>query len=137
MRVSSATKPESVKIITVGDRAVIRFAENVTEEKREDGTLFAYDEYQIETKNRTMLKISIEKNFEDWLARAKQAETDLLAAQARDKRNKMLEETDFYFLSDRELDSAKRSALETYRQALRDLTKQEGFPYMVVWPGVK
>jgi len=136
MRVSSATKPESVKIITVGDRAVIRFAENVTEEKREDGTLFAYDEYQIETKNRTMLKISIEKNFEDWLARAKQAETDLLAAQARDKRNKMLEETDFYFLSDRELDSAKRSALEAYRQALRDLTKQKGFPYKVEWPEV-
>lgn len=136
MRVSSATKPESVKIITVGDRAVIRFAENVTEEKREDGTLFAYDEYQIETKNRTMLKISIEKNFEDWLARAKQAETDLLAAQARDKRNKMLEETDFYFLSDRELDSAKRSALETYRQALRDLSNQPGFPYKIIWPEI-
>ena len=136
MRVSSATKPESVKIITVGDRAVIRFAENVTEEKREDGTLFAYDEYQIETKNRTMLKISIEKNFEDWLARAKQAETDLLAARARDKRNKMLEETDFYFLSDRELDSAKRSALEAYRRALREITKQPGFPYKIIWPEI-
>ena len=136
MRVSSATHPELVKIITVGDRAIIRFAENVIEEKREEDTLFSYDEYQIETKNRTMLKISIEKNFEDWLARAKQAETDLLAARARDKRNKMLEETDFYFLSDRELDSAKRSALEAYRRALREITKQPGFPYKIIWPEI-
>ena len=137
MRVSSATQPEPVKIIVTGVRAFIRFTENVSEEKRGGETIFAYDEYQIETKNRAMLKISVEQNFEVWLARAKQAETDLLAAQARDKRNKMLEETDFYFLSDRELDSAKRSALEAYRQALRDLTKQEGFPYKIIWPEVK
>lgn len=137
MRVSSATKPESVKIITVGDRAIIRFAENVIEEKREEETLFVYDEYQIETKNRAMLKISVEKNFEAWLVRAKQVEADVLAAEIRDKRNKMLAETDFYFLSDRELDSAKRSALEAYRQALRDITKQKGFPKEVVWPEVE
>ena len=95
MRVSSATQPEPVKIIVTGVRAFIRFTENVSEEKRGEETIFAYDEYQIETKNRAMLKISVEQNFEVWLARAKQAETDLLAAQARDKRNKMLEETDF------------------------------------------
>lgn len=136
MKVSSATKPESVNIIVVGDRAVIRFAENVTEEKREDGTLFVYDEYQIETKNRSMLKISVEKNYEAWLVKAKQAEADVLAAEIREKRNKMLAETDFYFLTDRELDSAKRSALEAYRQALRDITEQPGFPYAVVWPEV-
>lgn len=137
MRVSSATKPESVKIITVGDRAIIRFAENVTEEKREEETLFSYDEYQIETKNRTMLKISVDKNFEDWLARAKQVEIDALAAEIRDKRNKMLAETDFYFLTDRELDVPTKVALGEYRQKLRDITKQEGFPKEVVWPEVK
>lgn len=136
MKVSSATKPESVNIIVVGDRAIIRFAENVTEEKREEETLFVYDEYQFETKNRSMLKISVDKNYETWLEKAKQAEIDTLAAKARDKRNKMLAETDFYFLSDRELDSAKRGALETYRQALRDVTKQKGFPYEVKWPEV-
>lgn len=136
MRVSSATQPEPIKIIVTGDRAIVRLAENVIEEKREEEMLFVYDEYQIETKNRTMLKISIEQNFENWLARAKQAEIDLLAAQARDKRNKMLEETDFYFLSDRVLDSAKRSALEAYRQALRDLSNQPEFPYKIIWPEI-
>lgn len=134
MRVSSATHPELVKIITVGDRAIIRFAENVIEEKREEDTLFSYDEYQIETKNRSMLKISVEKNYEAWLVKAKQAEADVLAAEIREKRNKMLAETDFYFLTDRELDVTTKTALGDYRQKLRDITKQEGFPKDVKWP---
>lgn len=134
MRVSSATQPESVKIIVTGDRAIIRFAENVTEEKREDETLFVYDEYQIETKNRSILKISVEKNFDAWLEKAKQVEIDALAAEIRDKRNKMLAETDFYFLTDRELDESTKKSLEEYRQALRGVTKQKGFPYNINWP---
>ena len=134
MRVSSATQPELVNIIVVGDRAILRFAENVTEEKREEETVFAYDEYQIETKNRAMLKISIEKNYEAWLAKAKQAEADILAAEVRDKRNKMLAETDFYFLTDRELDEPTKNSLGEYRQKLREITKQKNFPKEVNWP---
>lgn len=137
MRVSSATKLEPVKIIVTGDRAIIRFAENVTEEKREEETLFVYDEYQIETKNRTMLKISVDKNFDAWLEKAKQLEVDALAAEIRDKRNKMLAETDFFFLTDREIDESTKKTLKEYRQALRDVTKQKGFPREVVWPEVK
>ena len=137
MRVSSTTCPEPYKIIVTGDRAIIRFAENVIEEKREEETLFSYDEYQIETKNRSMLKISVEKNFEAWLEKAKQVEVDALAAEIRDKRNKMLAETDFYFLTDRELDVPTKVALGEYRQKLRDITKQKGFPKEVVWPEVK
>ena len=134
MRVSSATKPELVKIVVIGDRAILRFAENVTEEKHGEDTLFSYDEYQIETKNRSVLKISVEENYETWLEKAKQAEADALAAEVRDKRNKMLAETDFYFLTDRELDVTTKTALGDYRQKLRDITKQEGFPKEVKWP---
>lgn len=134
MRVESTLRPEQVSIFVIGDRVLLKFAENVQEVQREDQLVYAYDEYQIETKNRSMLKISVEKNFEAWLEKAKQVEVDALAAEIRDKRNKMLAETDVYFLTDRELDVTTKTELGEYRQKLRDITKQEGFPKEVKWP---
>lgn len=46
------------------------------------------------------------------------------------RRNRMLEETDWCALSDVTMSDEMRS----YRQALRDITEQEGFPYSVSWP---
>lgn len=48
----------------------------------------------------------------------------------RNKRDKLLSETDWTALSDTTM-SAEMAA---YRQALRDITDQEGFPYQVDWP---
>lgn len=42
----------------------------------------------------------------------------------------LLAETDWCALSDVTMSDEMRS----YRQALRDITKQEGFPFSVVWP---
>jgi len=48
----------------------------------------------------------------------------------REKRNAKLAETDWWAVSDRTM-----SAEETdYRQALRDIPEQEGFPYNVTFP---
>ena len=46
------------------------------------------------------------------------------------KRNELLAETDFHGLSDRSMSSE----MSTYRQALRDLPAQEGFPTNITWP---
>ena len=56
------------------------------------------------------------------------------AAQAksvRDQRNTKLAECDWTQLADAPVDQA---AWSTYRQALRDLTKQKGFPWTINWP---
>ena len=53
---------------------------------------------------------------------------------AKDKRNLLLSETDFYFCSDYPLDSEKKEVLARYRQALRDITKQSGWPRDIEWP---
>lgn len=45
-------------------------------------------------------------------------------------RNKMLSETDWWAVSDRVITEAEA----TYRQALRDIPQQTGFPNTVVWP---
>lgn len=48
----------------------------------------------------------------------------------RNKRNRLLAETDWMALSDNIMSPAWAS----YRQALRDITAQAGFPYAVEWP---
>ena len=55
----------------------------------------------------------------------------LLPARVRDQRNKMLAASDWTQVPDAPVD---RAAWADYRQALRDLSKQEGFPDQVVWP---
>ncbi len=48
----------------------------------------------------------------------------------RTERNRLLQETDWMALSD----STMAAEWAAYRQALRDITAQEGFPYTVEWP---
>lgn len=52
------------------------------------------------------------------------------ASEAREKRDALLSETDYFALSDTTLSSD----MATYRQALRDVTSQTGFPTDVTWP---
>lgn len=62
---------------------------------------------------------------------AYQAGLDATAAKSvRDERDRKLAETDWTALSDVTM-SAEMAA---YRQALRDITAQEGFPHSVNWP---
>jgi len=53
------------------------------------------------------------------------------AQSVRDERTKKLAETDWTQLTDAPVNSA---AWGTYRQALRDVTAQETFPWEVTWP---
>ena len=58
------------------------------------------------------------------------AVTARLASLARSERNRLLSETDHYGLSD----VTMSDAMTAYRQALRDVPQQEGFPQEVIWP---
>jgi hypothetical protein len=65
------------------------------------------------------------------LSDEEQQQIQATAAQnTRAKRNQLLAETDWTQLSD----SSVASTWTEYRQALRDLPSQEGFPYTVTWP---
>ena len=48
----------------------------------------------------------------------------------RNQRNRLLQATDWQALSD----NTMSEAMTTYRQALRDVPDQDGFPFGVVWP---
>ena len=54
--------------------------------------------------------------------------------EARTQRDKLLADTDWTQVLDAPIDSATREAYRTYRQALRDIPEQEGFPETITWP---
>jgi hypothetical protein len=58
-------------------------------------------------------------------------ESIVYSQQVREKRNKLLSASDWTQVADAPVDKA---AWATYRQALRDIPQQEGFPATVVWP---
>ena len=62
----------------------------------------------------------------EWAA----GENDRLAEMARAERNAKLAETDWTASSD----VTMSAAMTTYRQALRDVPAQEGFPVDITWP---
>lgn len=52
----------------------------------------------------------------------------------RATRNRLLSTTDYVVLPDNPYSDATQIAYRTYRQALRDIPEQLGFPETVVWP---
>ena len=52
----------------------------------------------------------------------------------RAKRDSLISETDYLLASDYPISAEDLEAVKVYRQALRDVPQQEGFPCDVVWP---
>ena len=57
-----------------------------------------------------------------------------LAQQIRAQRNSLLSQTDYLMMPDYPISDDKRKLIEEYRQALRDITEQDGFPRTITWP---
>ena len=78
----------------------------------------------------------IEKIDDKWYTkytigkRDKKEIDDNQAKNIRNRRDNLIKESDWRAVSDRKLEPEWKE----YRQALRDITKQEGFPHDVKWP---
>ena len=119
--------------------------------------VFTYKVYKITTTFRDDLEEHIQNNLNDWLESLKEQEKNSLASEIREKRNKLLEESDKYMILDRltmnfpqeisltnvvsvlkdffkTLSNIKNGSWAKYRQELRDLPNQKGFPYDVKFP---
>lgn len=118
-----------------GETADIIFYENVVEAETEEGEpRYTYDTYRMTVRNRPTLISDLDSNIQTWLAAAKDAEFKALADIIRAKRTALLNETDYLVATDYPLPPDKLIAVQAYRQALRDLPEQDGFPYDLVFP---
>lgn len=59
-----------------------------------------------------------------------------LSALVREKRNQLLRESDWTQVSDVPFNSEEKEAIRLYRQQLRDIPQQEGFPEKYVFPEI-
>lgn len=59
---------------------------------------------------------------------------DLLKSDIRAQRNALLLETDYLVNNDYPISDSDKKLIREYRQALRDIPQQRGFPKNVVWP---
>ena len=57
-----------------------------------------------------------------------------VASSVRQQRDKLLQETDWVIIKAKETGSYISVDWKEYRQALRDITLQDGFPHNIVWP---
>jgi hypothetical protein len=64
-------------------------------------------------------------------ANAPEPSMDQQAKTVRSSRNQLLNSSDWTQISD---SSADKVAWTIYRQALRDITTQSGFPWTITWP---
>ena len=59
---------------------------------------------------------------------------EILATQIRAKRASLLNHTDYLMMPDYPIESDRLAKVKTYRQALRDIPEQSGFPRTITWP---
>lgn len=59
---------------------------------------------------------------------------DRAAESVRLQRDKLLSDTDWVVIKAKETGANLPAGFKAYRDALRDITKQEGFPHNVTWP---
>ena len=135
---------------------IICFRQNIEEIETEDGTQYTADEYTLTVTDTQTLEERIANNIDAWRERAMQEDYDRVAAEVRAIRDKLLAESDKEMMIDRmglevptgvsfsawleflkKLGSVVSGDLAKYRQELRDIPKQEGFPYCVVFPTKK
>lgn len=114
--------------------AAVLFFENVEEVVPSEERTYEYDQYRVEVPYRDTLNADIEVNYERWLQFAKGKECDVIGNEIRAERNRLLAESDWTQGADSPLSNEQKAAWATYRQALRDVPEQPGFPYDVVWP---
>ena len=147
-----------------GNLIEVVFFDDIEEVKRtsEDGseqTVYLYYEYKINIVNRNDLESYISDNYETWLQMAKDSFIASKSAEIRAIRDKLLADSDKHVLIDRlgieipetinaatmltvikDLFSSLGNILNgdwsTYRQALRDITKQPNFPFDVDFPTI-
>ena len=105
------------------------------------GTVYQYSQYagvEQDDQGRWFTRHILGPVFTNGETPAAEQEADYKAARdadqaksARSSRNEKLKESDWTQVIDSPVD---QTVWATYRQALRDVTAQEGFPWTIIWP---
>ena len=110
--------------------SVVLFRENIAEI---DGGYEA-DEYCLVVRSSDGLEERVAANLPAWKEHAIAEDYAACAKAVRAERDSLIAATDYLMESDYPITPERRQAVAAYRQALRDVPQQSGFPYDVVFP---
>lgn len=162
-KIESTIKPDNFSIRNQIDNLTeVVFFDDITEEKRtsdtgEESIVYSYYEYTLKIVSRDDIESYINENLETWQKLAKDNFIATKSEEIRAMRDQLLSESDNKVLIDRlgikipdtitattllqvikDLFSSLGNVLNgdwsTYRQELRDITKQPNFPFDVEFP---
>lgn len=137
MRAESNIRPEKNYSIDIRkDKAIITFFDNIQEVTENEETKYIYDVFEIKIQNREDLeqKLEDEEYYNSLLELAKEKYGQKLADEIRKIRDELLKETDKYLLEDFPITEEQKEKYKIYRNALREIPEQQGFPHDVSWP---
>ena len=112
--------------IHLSDNSIIPYAYRVDGEEDNDGFICQAVKHDYISGNFTEIN-----ECPDWKIHL---EKEVLSLDARLERNKLLSDTDHLIQSDYPISDEKKQEIKVYRQALRDIPQQDGFPDNIVWP---
>ena len=112
--------------IHLSDNSIIPYAYRVDGEEDNDGFICQAVKHDYISGNFTEIN-----ECPDWKI---QLEKEMLSLDVRLERNRLLSNTDHLIQSDYPISDEKKQEIKVYRQALRDIPQQDGFPDNIVWP---
>ena len=112
--------------IHLSDNSIIPYAYRVDGEEDNDGFICQAVKHDYISGNFKEIN-----ECPDWKI---QLEKEVLSLDARLERNNLLSDTDHLIQADYPISDEKRQEIKVYRQALRDIPQQDGFPDNIVWP---
>ena len=112
--------------IHLSDNSIIPYAYRVDGEEDNDGFICQAVKHDYISGNFTEIN-----ECPDWKI---QLEKEVLSLDVRLERNNLLSNTDHLIQSDYPISDEKKQEIKVYRQALRDIPQQDGFPENIVWP---
>ena len=146
MKAESNIKPKKVEIENIqNDRCDIVLCDNIQEITEEETIRYSFDIYRLNICYYENIESEIETHFENYLESAKKNEYKMLQESDKDMCIDRLDIKLPENLSATNLLAGMKQFIEglsnifngkvaKYRQELRDIPNQEGFPYKVVWP---
>ena len=159
VKVYYSEQPKEAEVVITEAGAILYFRENIQEAEPvymfgQGEEQWVADEYSLTVPATANMQERFESQKEAWRTLVKKKDYDQTAKAIREIRNQLLEQTDKDMTIDRIISDIPRDPssitaflpflkslitslsgkMAKYRQALRDVPQQEGFPYNVEWP---
>lgn len=136
---------KSFEILPNGKTCTIIFYDNIKSNPVIDGMTgkslpsWDYEKYNITVNYNTNLLAQIESDYSTWLKKAKNLEKEIESNKIRDYRDSLLNNCDLQHCNPEKwtaMSDDEKLSWANYKQALIDISTQDGFPYTVNWPTI-